>query len=255
MSLINGFSITRAALYIRVSTEEQAQEGWSIDAQERALRSFCQAKDWQVVDIFKDEGRTGTNTDRPGFQAMLQAARNRGFDTVVVHKLDRFSRNLEDVLHILGDLEKWSVTFVSATEANMDFTTPYGRMMLGVMGTMSQWYVDNLRNETTKGKKERFEQGLFNGDLRFGYSKDEDGRPVPNDDAEGVRRAYQWAAEGKTDAEIATLLNRDGYRTYRLVEDNKKKAAPDVDPKLRRPWTKDSVASLLRAGQFYLGNT
>lgn len=245
----------RAALYIRVSTEEQAQEGWSIDAQERALRNFCQTKDWQVVEIFKDEGRTGTNTDRPGFQAMLQAARNRSFDTVVVHKLDRFSRNLEDVLRILGELERWSVTFVSATEANMDFTTPYGRMMLGVMGTMSQWYVDNLRTETTKGKKERFEQGLFNGDLRFGYSKAEDGRPEPNDDAEGVRLAYQLAAQGKTDAEAARLLNAAGYRTYRLIEDNRKKATPDVDPRLRRPWTKDSVASLLRAGQFYLGNT
>src|SRR5450759_55789 len=192
MPLINGSSITRAAMYIRVSTEEQAEEGWSVDAQERALRSFCLAKDWQVVSIFKDEGKTGTNTNRPGFQAMLQAARGRQFETIVVHKLDRFSRNLEDVLRILGELEKWSVSFVSATEANLDFTTPYGRMMLGVMGTMSQWYVDNLRNETTKGKRERFEQGFYNGDLRFGYSKDEDGRPTPNNDAEGVRLAYTW---------------------------------------------------------------
>jgi len=130
MPLINVSSITRAALYIRVSTEEQAEEGWSVDAQERALRAFCVSKDWQVVNVFKDEGRTGTNTDRPGFQTMLRTARDRGFDTVVVHKLDRFSRNLEDVMRILGELEKWSVTFVSATEANMDFTTPYGRMML-----------------------------------------------------------------------------------------------------------------------------
>ncbi len=246
---------TRAALYIRVSTEEQAVEGWSIDAQERALRSYCQLKDWQVVSIFKDEGRTGTNTDRPGFQEMLQAAKGRTFDTVVVHKLDRFSRNLEDVMRILGELEKYSVTFVSATEANMDFTTPYGRMMLGFMGTMSQWYVDNLRNETTKGKRERFEQGFYNGDLRFGYSKGDDGKPTPNDDAEGVRLAFTWCSQGKTDGEIATLLNVAGYRTYRLIGNYKKKAGPDDDPKTRRPWTKDSVASMLRAGPFYMGNT
>jgi site-specific DNA recombinase len=253
---VNGMpAITRVAMYIRVSTEEQAEEGWSVDAQERALRSFCQAKDWQVVQVYKDEGRTGTNTNRPGFQAMLRDARNRKFDAIVVHKLDRFSRNLEDVLRILGELEKWSVSFVSATEANLDFTTPYGRMMLGVMGTMSQWYVDNLRNETTKGKRERFEQGLYNGDLRFGYSKGEDGKPVLNTDAKGVRLAYQWCAEGKTDAEIAALMNRARYRTYRLIANCKKKAGPEVDRKLRRPWTKDSVASLLRAGQFYLGNT
>ena len=66
MSLINGSSITRAALYIRVSTEEQAQEGWSIDAQERALRSFCQAKDWQNVEVYRDAERTGINMRCPG---------------------------------------------------------------------------------------------------------------------------------------------------------------------------------------------
>lgn len=255
MSLINGSTISRVALYIRVSTEEQALEGWSVDAQERVLREFCMGKNWQIAQVYKDEGRTGTNTNRPGFQSMLRDARDGKFDAIVVHKLDRFSRNLVDVLMTLDDLQKKGVSFVSATEAMLDFTTQIGRFILLVLAFFAQWYVENLSAETTKGKKERFEQGLYNGDLRFGYSKGENGKPVPNADAVGVRLAYEWCAQGKTDAEIATLLNAAGYHTYRLIENNKKKASPDDDPKLRRPWTKDSVASLMRAGQFYLGNT
>jgi DNA invertase Pin-like site-specific DNA recombinase len=255
MSLLGTPGINRVALYIRVSTEEQAEEGWSVDAQERALREFCKAKGWEIVQVYKDEGKTGTNVNRPGFQAMLRDARDGKFEAIVVHKLDRFSRNLVDVLMTLDDLQKKGVSFVSATEAMLDFTTQIGRFILLVLAFFAQWYVENLSAETTKGKKERFEQGLYNGDLRFGYSKGEDGKPVPNGDAEGVLLAWAWCTQGKTDAEIAALLNAAGYRTYRLIESNKKKATPETDPKLRRPWTKDSVASLLRAGQFYLGNT
>jgi Recombinase len=122
------------------------------------------------------------------------------------------------------------------------------------MGTMSQWYVDNLRNETTKGKRERFQQGFYNGDLHFGYSKGEDDKPTPNSDADGVLLAFELCAQGATDGEIAVRLNQAGYCTYRLIENCKKKAGPEVDLALRRPWTKDSVASLLKNGQFYLSN-
>lgn len=246
---------TRVALYIRVSTEEQAEEGWSIAAQERVLRTYCQTKGWQVVMVYKDEGRTGTNTNRPGFQDMLRDAHDHKFDVIAVHKLDRFSRNLIDVLLKLKEFEQLGVTFVSTTEANMDLTTPMGRFQLAFMGFIAEWYVENLRAETTKGKKERFEQGMYNGDLRYGYSQDEIGRPIPNKDAAGVVMAYELCAQEKTDSEIAILLNRAGYRTYRLIANAKRKTSPDTDPKLRRLWTKDSVCALLRAGQFYLGNT
>jgi DNA invertase Pin-like site-specific DNA recombinase len=245
----------RVRCYYRYSSDEQS-DGWSIEAQDKACRAFIASRpDWQHIgQPYIDEAWSGKTVNRPAFQQMLQDARSGQFDVIVCHKLDRFSRSLVDVLLTLDELQKYNVTFASATES-IDFTSPSGRMMLVMLAFFAQWYVENLSAETTKGKKERFDQGLYNGDLRFGYSKDEDGKPTPNSDAEGVRLAYQWCAQGKTDAEIATLLNQAGYRTYRLIKNNRKKATPETDPKLRRPWTKDSVASLLRAGQFYLGNT
>jgi hypothetical protein len=114
----------------------------------------------------------------------------------------------------------------------------------------------------------RFEAGYWNGDLRFGYSKAEAGqetkngmikklyKPVPNDDARHVLKAYEMCAAGHLDQEIADELNHAGARTYRLISNPKAKAAPDTDPALRRPWVKDSVGALFNreAAQFYMGN-
>ncbi len=114
----------------------------------------------------------------------------------------------------------------------------------------------------------RFEAGYWNGDLRFGYSKVEAGqetkngvikklyKPMPNSDARHVLTAYEMCAIGYLDQQITDALNHAGARTYRLLENAKRKAGPDTDPKLRRPWVKDSVAALFNreAAQFYLGN-
>ena len=246
---------TRVCLYIRVSTEEQAEEGWSVDAQERVLRDFCKSKGWKIVEVYKDEGKTGTNTNRPGFKRMLHDARENRFDVIVVHKLDRFSRNLIDVLMTLDDLHKIDVSFVSATEAMLDFTTQIGRFILTILAFFAEWYVNNLSIEVAKGKRERFQQGLYNGDLRFAYSKAKDGRPVPNDDRQYVAMAWQLTTS-MSDQLVASRLNAAGSRTYRMIT-GRKKAGPDTPLEQRRPWTKDSITMLFsyEAAQFYLGNT
>lgn len=98
---------------------------------------------------------------------------------------------------------------------------------------------------------------IRNGDLRFGYSKEESGhyKPVPNDDAKYVVMAYELQGADVTDQEIADELNRAGSRTYRLIMNAKKKAGPETDLALRRVWTKDSVAGLFsrEAAQLCLG--
>lgn len=260
--------MTRVRCYYRYSSDEQS-DGWSIEAQEKACRAFIAARpDWTMTGAaYVDEAWSGKTVHRPAFQQMMADARSGQFDVIVCHKLDRFSRSLVDVLLTLDELQKYNVSFASASES-IDFTTPSGRMMLVMLAFFAEWYLQNLSAETTKGKVARFEAGYWNGDLRFGYSKAEAGeqikngmikklyKPVPNDDAKYVVLAYELCAAGKTDNEIADELNHAGARTYRLISNPKAKAAPDSDPKLRRPWVKDSVAALFNreAAQFYLGN-
>ncbi len=119
---------SRAAVYHRVSSEEQV-EGYSLDAQQRATTAYCQAHGWDLVREYRDEGksaRTDNLTKRPAFSRMIADAEYGRFDVIVVHKLDRFARNLRVQLETFGRLERAGVAFVSVSE-QMDLTTLQGR--------------------------------------------------------------------------------------------------------------------------------
>ncbi len=243
----------RAAIYLRVSSEEQVA-GYSLGAQERAAEAICRQNGWEIVARYRDEGKSARTDDaakRPGFRHLMNDAQVRRFDVVVVHKLDRFARNRRvafDSFHRLGNA---GVGFVSIAE-NMDYSTPAGQLMLTMLVGMAQFYSDNLSWETKKGKSERKARGLYNGLLPFGVTKGADGQPVPDHEAwgcnvatrheiipsEGLTTAFELAAAGKTDREIAQALNAAGHRTSGNRGAN--------------PFTKDSLRVILR-NRFYLG--
>ena len=205
----------RARLYARVSTEEQT-EGYSIDAQRRAFQALCQGRGWTPGIEYIEEGKSARTEDmnkRPEFKKMISDALSGKFDVVVVHKLDRFSRNLKITLEYFDKLSKAGVAFVSISE-QMDFSQPWGKFALAMLGALAQLYSDNLSQETKKGWAERKAQGLYCGLLPFGAKKGEDGVPVPNPETyPGLVMAFELAAQGKTDRYVAQDLNAAGYRT------------------------------------------
>jgi len=161
--------ILRVVLYVRVSTDEQAR-GYSIQEQIIAGKKYAEEKGWVLVEIYIDEGKSGTNARRPAFKRLLRDAKRGLFDTVVVHKLDRFYRDAQGMLRVYADLEKNGVLFVSLTE-NIDFSTPPGKLMLAVLSVLAEIYVTNLRSETRKGKLGRARKGLWNSSIPFGYCR------------------------------------------------------------------------------------
>jgi site-specific DNA recombinase len=171
----------RAAIYARVSTEEQV-EGYSIDAQRRTFQTFAKDRQWEICREYIDEGksaRTDNINKRPAFKEMVADALAGQFDVLVVHKLDRFARNLRITLEYFDKLSKAEVSFVSISE-NMDFSTPWGRLALTLLGGLAQFYSDNLSQETKKGWAERKEQGLYAGLLPFGAAKGDEDVPIPD---------------------------------------------------------------------------
>jgi hypothetical protein len=135
------------------------------------------------------------------------------FDIVIVHKLDRFARNLRVTLDTRHRLQSAGVSFVSISE-NMDFSTPIGRVTLATLAAFAEYYSRNLSNETRKGKAERKAQGMYNGLLPFGIKKNDDGIAVPDPDTyPGLLLAFKLAAEGKSDRDVSEALNAAGYRT------------------------------------------
>lgn len=158
----------RAVAYTRVSTEEQT-EGYSLAAQTEAIAKFCDLRGYTLVGTYSDPGRSGRTTQRPDFQRMIADAKSGAFDVIIVHKLDRFSRALKDVILSMAELEKSSVGLVSATEA-FDYSTPLGRLMMTMLAALGQWYVENLATEVRKGKAQRARSGSWNGRLSWGYT-------------------------------------------------------------------------------------
>lgn len=134
---------------------------------------MCQGRNWEPFTEYIDEGksaRTDNLNKRPAFQKLLADAHAQLFDVVVVHKLDRFSRDRRITFDSLDTLSKDGIGFISMTE-QMDFSTPSGQLALTMFAGLAQFYSDNLSQETKKGKWERKAQGLYNGMLPFGVMK------------------------------------------------------------------------------------
>lgn len=118
----------RVAIYIRVSTEEQVKEGYSISAQKHKLKAFCIAQDWEVAGIYPDEGISAKDMNRPNLQRMLKDIEEGLIDCVLVWRLDRLTRSVSDLYKILEKFEKYNCKFKSATEV-FDTTSAMGECL------------------------------------------------------------------------------------------------------------------------------
>lgn len=206
-----------AAIYIRVSTDSQAEEGYSIEAQKEQLSAYCVSKGIKRYEFYIDGGWSGSNIERPEMQRLIEDVNADKISHVIVYKLDRLSRSQKDTLYLIEDVfNPHGVDFVSLNES-MDTSTPMGRLMLGILSAFAQLERENIRLRTRMGMKERVKSGLWMGGGRvpFGYDYDkEKGVLVPNKDARKVREIYKLYIEGKAPQEIANLL---GLKYDRLV--------------------------------------
>lgn len=161
----------RAAIYSRVSHEEQV-EGWSLDAQHELCMALVLQRGWTITPehIHFEPGRSAKTDARPAFQRMMRQAQARQFDYIIVHKLDRFSRSLSDVVKNVALLKKSNVGLVSVSEPWVDTTSPQGEFMLHLFALLAQWDNQNRARETAKGKAARARAGFWNGTLAFGYT-------------------------------------------------------------------------------------
>ncbi len=209
----------RVAAYVRVSTAEQREEGYSLSAQEVAIRAYCAQRGWDDVTFHADEGvsaftdRTG---DRPAFAAMLDAAERGEYQLVIVHKLDRFARSLMVTLRELRRLEEAGVAFVSIGE-QMDFSTPIGKVILSVLASFAQYYSENLSAESRKGLAEKKRQGMFVGRPPYGAKRVNGYLTIDPDRADDLRQALELVAR-YSPTRAAEELNARGIRPSRHAQ-------------------------------------
>jgi len=215
--------VTRVALYVRVSTEEQAEQGYSIEAQLDTLRQYCQLYRKEIVEEYVDPGVSGKEmTKRKELQRLLRDAECKKFDEVIVWKFNRMSRKTKDLLDIVEHLTKHKVYFRSFSE-NFDTSTPMGKFALQMMGAVGELERNTIVDNVKLGMKQRARLGFHNGGACLGYRSVEEAGgtgkkrktrlAIVPEEAVIVRKIFELYASGKGFRAIATQLNRDGSKT------------------------------------------
>ena len=207
---------TRAALYARVSTEEQAEEGYSLDAQLDVLRTYCDIHDLTIVEEFVDDGYSGRNTSRPAYRRMFDPEVRSTWDVLVVMKMDRIHRNSREFMNMMDDLSRHHQQFVS-TYDKIDTSTAVGRFVMDMIQRLAQLESEQTGERTYMGMHQKAEEGsgILGFNAPFGYVFGESGLEVQEEEAPVVREIFSSYLSGATMDEIAYRLNRSGSLTRR----------------------------------------
>ena len=200
--------------YCRVSTEEQAAEGFSIEGQADKLRSYSDLRDLGDVTVVSDPGLSGKDMKRPGLQQLLAAVEAGHVSHVLVWRLDRLSRSLSDLI-LLADLLGEHGVALHSLQENLDLSSASGRMFYNILGTFAQFFREQLAENVRMGNDRAVKEGKWINRPKTGYDLIE-GELVPNDDAPRVREAFRLRAHGKSyrDIEDATGIK---YSTVRDI--------------------------------------
>ena len=223
MTELMKLSSTRVALYTRVSTIEQAEEGYSIDEQERLLREHCIKYNLQVVHCYSDRGISGKDIKhRPALRELLNDANEKKFDMVLSWKINRISRNLSDVLKIVDHLEKINVTFKSYSEP-FETSTPAGKMQFQMMALIGEFERGTIAQNVKMGMNAKAKAGEWCGGIVLGYdlitipeqfTKKKRKELIINEkEAQIVRRIFKSFIQGNGYKSITNQLNKEGLKT------------------------------------------
>ncbi|HOU36298.1 MAG TPA: recombinase family protein [Candidatus Omnitrophota bacterium] len=204
----------KCAVYVRVSTEEQAKEGYSLAAQTDKIVEYIKSKGWTYSQIYNDDGYSAASRRRPALQRLLADAASQQFEAVIVYRIDRLSRNLKDLIEIVEELATNGAGFKSITEI-IDTTTPEGRLMFHQFGSFAQYERELISQRTSLGRSKRLKLGLWpGGRAPFGYLLKAGKLQTVEKEAKLVRLMFElYLNKNLGVINIARYLNDKGIKT------------------------------------------
>ncbi|WP_027086850.1 recombinase family protein [Cohnella panacarvi] len=226
----------RAALYSRVSTDEQRREGYSLTAQVEILEQYCQRNNIEVYDLYEDGGYSGKDFNRPGIQRLLRDLREDKFDVVLAIAVDRISRNNLDVLTFIDrELHPKGKKLLIST-CDIDSSTETGKMFISLLGTFAEYERRLIVGRVKNGMEKRAEEGDWNGGQMLGYNTLNKKLVVDEEEAALVKEIFELRSQGKGYKTIANQLNKRGKKT-----------------KMKAPFSTNSIKTILE-NEKYVGN-
>ena len=203
--------ITRVAIYTRVSSQEQAEKGTSLESQAEQLEAFCKGQKWEIFNHYVDGGFSGKDGNRPALQALRRDAKAGYFEKVAVWKLDRLARNQRLILELEAEFREQDISLFSIKEM-VDTQTAIGRTVFQVLGLTAEWERDNITERTKTGRLQRMKEGYWaSGRAPFGYDYNKVTKHlvINVSEAEIIRKIYDLYASGKSLGAIADTLNKE----------------------------------------------
>lgn len=203
------------ALYVRVSTDFQAEKGYSIEAQQDKLKTYCELNNLNNYEFYIDAGFSGSNLERPSMQKLLSDIKASKIQTVIVLKLDRLSRRTKDTLFLIEDVfNANNIRFISLTE-NLDTYSSNGKFFITIMSSVAQLERENIRERTMMGTQKKAEKGVksLSSKILVGYDYDaENHRFIANEnEANQIRLIFKMYTDGMGLNQINRYMKNSGY--------------------------------------------
>ena len=198
--------------YIRVSSKKQV-EGYSLRLQQDKINAYCNMMDYNLVNVYRDEGITGMSIDkRNGFKDMIEYLKNNNINGVVVWSLSRLGRSMKDVVLFLNKLKENNIHFYSIKES-MSNDDKVGGLIMNILASINEFEVQTIRERITDVKREKKSNGLVYGRLQYGYDK-KDGKLIVNkEERKTISRVKNLRSRGWSWRRIALKLNEEGIST------------------------------------------
>jgi DNA invertase Pin-like site-specific DNA recombinase len=210
--------MTRCAIYIRVSTEMQAkQQSSTLDSQTKYCKKFLSLHpDWELTDVYREEGVSGTTLNRPQFQRLLNDVRQKKFDLLLVNDIDRLGRNLKDFLNVWQIFDENQVKFISINQ-NLDTTSIMGKALIQLLMVFAELESNMTKQRTTQKRRyDVVEKGRWiGGRVPVGYDYDKKTKllSINQKDADFVRLVFKLYLQRQSMWKVVDTLNIQGYRT------------------------------------------
>lgn len=223
-----------AGLYPRVSTEEQSKHGHSLDEQEERLKRLCEYKEYEIYKVYREEGVFAKNMKRPKFQEMICNMKSGEINKIIVYKLDRLTRFIQDLETIFRMLEEYDCSLESVSE-DINTATATGKFFVRMTTILAQLEIERCFERTKFGLLGAARKGHISGQPPLGYTKEPDNKSIVIDDvsAEVVRRIFNLYLDGMSVCSICKLFKEENV--------------------LNRRWPTTTVDKIL-SNQIYIGN-
>ena len=221
-----------AGLYPRVSTEDQSRFGHSLDEQECKLKQLCEFKGYEIYKIYREEGVSAKNTNRPKFQEMIEDMKNGKINKIIVYKLDRLTRSIQDLEVICSMLEEYNCELESVAE-EINTGNANGKFFIRMLTILAQLEIERTSERTKFGLVGAIKKGHIPSRAPLGYKREDKKLVINHIEEEVVRRIFNMYLEGESVCSICQTFNEENV--------------------LNRHWATTTVDKLL-SNQIYIGN-